>query len=237
MRLKWFGLTALALTGAVATPAQTWRQVGPPGGTVISLGADPHDASKLYLGTSDGHVFTSSGEGAHWQLLSRIGAGQDDVITSIIVDSRDSKHLFASTWTLDTGGGGVYRSKDSGHSWQLVGLAHETVRALAQSPTHPKTWLAASLTGVYRSTNEGVHWERITPAKHDALKNFDSVAFDPRDDHTIYAGTDHLPWKTTDGGRNWSPISNGMIDDSDVRSIIVDPANPAIVHATAGSGI
>jgi photosystem II stability/assembly factor-like uncharacterized protein len=237
MRLKWFGLTALALTGAVATPAQTWRQVGPPGGTVISLGADPHDASKLYLGTSDGHVFTSSDEGGHWQLLSRIGAGQDDVITSIIVDSRDSKHLFASTWTLDTGGGGVYRSKDGGHSWQLVGLAHETVRALAQSPTHPKIWLAASLTGVYRSNDEGVHWERITPAKHDALKNFDSVAFDPRDDNTIYAGTDHLPWKTTDGGRNWSPISNGMIDDSDVRSIIVDPANPAIVHATAGSGI
>src|SRR5260221_6713863 len=91
MRLKWFGLTALALTGAVATPAQTWRQVGPPGGTVISLGADPRDASRLYLGTSDGHVFTSSDEGAHWQLLSRIGTGQDDVITHIIVDSRRSE--------------------------------------------------------------------------------------------------------------------------------------------------
>jgi photosystem II stability/assembly factor-like uncharacterized protein len=237
MRVKWLGAAALALTGAVATPAQTWRQVGPPGGTVISLGADPHDASKLYLGTSDGHVFSSSDEGAHWQLLSRIGAGQDDVITSIIADSRDSKHLFASTWTLDTGGGGVYRSKDSGRSWQIVGLAHETVRALAQSPTHPKTWLAASLTGVYRSTDEGVHWERITPAKHTDLKNFDSVAFDPRDDNTIYAGTYHLPWKTTDGGKNWSPISKGMIDDSDVTSIIIDPANPERVHATAGSGI
>ena len=237
MRLNWLGAAALALTGAVATPAQTWRQVGPPGGTVISLGADPHDASKLYLGTSDGHVFASSDEGAHWQLLSRIGAGQDDVITHIIVDSRDSKRLFASTWTLYTGGGGVYRSKDSGRSWQIVGLAHETVRALAQSPTHPKTWLAASLTGVYRSTNEGGHWERITPAKHTDLKNFDSVAFDPRDDNTIYAGTFHLPWKTIDGGKNWSPVSKGMIDDSDVMSIIVDPSSPERVHATAGSGI
>src|SRR5258708_38072515 len=97
--------------------------------------------------------------------------------------------------------------------------------------------MEATLTCVYRSNDECVQWERITPAKHDALKNFDSVAFDPRDDHTIYAGTDHLPWKTTDGGRNWSPISNGMIDDSDVRRIIVDPANPELVHATAGSGI
>jgi photosystem II stability/assembly factor-like uncharacterized protein len=238
MRMNWLGAAALALTAAaVATPAQTWRQVGPPGGTVISLGADPRDASRLYLGTSDGHVFTSSDEGARWQLLSRIGTGQDDVITHIIVDSRDSKRVFASTWSLYTGGGGVYRSNDSGRTWQNIGLAHETVRALAQSPTHPKTWLAGSLTGVYRSTDEGANWERITPAKHDDLKNFDSVAFDPRDDNVIYAGTYHLPWKTTDGGKNWSPISKGMIDDSDVMSIIVDPANPENVHATACSGI
>src|ERR1700682_919549 len=97
MRMNWLGAAALALSAAVATPAQTWRQVGPPGGTVMSLGADPHDASKLYLGTSDGHVFTSLDEGAHSQLLSRIGDGHDDVITHIIVDSRDSKGLFAST--------------------------------------------------------------------------------------------------------------------------------------------
>lgn len=237
MRMNWLGAVALALTAAAATPAQTWRQVGPPGGTVISLGADPHDVSRLYLGTSDGHVFTSSDEGAHWQLLSRIGPDQDDVVTHIIVDSRDSKRLFASTWTLYTGGGGVYRSSDSGRTWQLVGLSHETVRALAQSPTHPKTWLAGSLTGVYRSTDEGANWERITPPKHDDLKSFNSVAFDPHDDNIIYAGTHRLPWKTVDGGKNWSPISNGMIGDSDVMNIIVDPANPKNVHATACSGI
>ena len=237
MPRNWFRVMVLALTTAVASPAQNWRQVGPPGGTVISLAVDPRDASRLYLGTSDGHVFTSSDEGAHWQLLSRIGTGQDDVITHIIVDSRDSKRLFASTRSLYTGGGGVYRSNDTGRTWRNVGLAHETVRALAQSPTHPKTWLAGSLTGVYRSRDEGANWERITPAKHDDLKNFDSVAFDPRDDNVIYAGTYHLPWKTTDGGKNWSRISKGMIDDSDAMSIIVDPSNPENVHATAGSGI
>ena len=96
MRMNWFGAAALALTAAVATPAQTWRQVGPPGGTVISLGADPHDASRLYLGTSDGHVFTSWDEGGHWQLLSRIGNGQDDVVTHILVDPRDSNRLYAA---------------------------------------------------------------------------------------------------------------------------------------------
>ena len=237
MNAKWLGAVAIAMTAAVGLPAQTWRQVGPPGGTVISLAADSHNVKQMYLGTSDGHVFSSSDEGAHWQLLSRIGTGQDDVITHILVDPRDAHRLYASSWTLYSGGGGVYRSEDSGRTWSVIGLAHETVRALAQAPTNPKILLAGSLTGVYRSADEGATWERISPAHHDDLRNFDSVAFDPRDENTIYAGTYHLAWKTSNGGKDWFPIQKGMIDDSDVMSIVVDPTNPENVHATACSGI
>jgi photosystem II stability/assembly factor-like uncharacterized protein len=237
MNGKRLAALAIAMTAALSASAQTWRQAGPPGGTVISLEGDPHDVKRLYLGTSDGHVFTSNDEGAHWQLLSRIGANQDDVITHILVDPRNSNRLYASTWTLYSGGGGVYRSDDAGRTWKVIGLAHETVRALAQAPTNPKILVAGSLTGVYRSKDEGATWERITPANHEDLRNFDSVAFDPRDENIIYAGTYHLPWKTTNGGKEWFPIQKGMIDDSDVMSIVVDPANPENVHATACSGI
>lgn len=237
MKGKWIGALALGLVAAVALPAQTWRQVGPPGGTVISLEADSKDTNKLYLGTSDGHVFSSNDEGQHWQLLSRIGTGQDDVITHILVDPRNSNRLYASTWTLYSGGGGVYRSDDAGRSWHIIGLAKETVRALAQAPTNPKVFVAGSLTGVYRSQDDGNTWERISPAGHEDLRNFDSVAFDPKDENIIYAGTYHLPWKTVDGGKNWSSIKAGMIDDSDVMTVIVDPKNPSNVHATACSGI
>ena len=231
------GFTALCLGSVFGTPAQTWHQVGPSGGTVFSLSADPNNNNKLYLGTADGHVFTSSDQGAHWALLSRISNSQDDVITHIIVDPRNSNRLYASTWALYSNGGGVYRSDDAGRSWNVIGLAHETVRALAQSPTDPTLLLAGSLTGVYRSHDEGASWEKITPDNHSDLKNFDSVAFDVKDNNIIYAGTFHLPWKTTDGGKNWFPVVKGMIDDSDVMSIIVDPANPDNVHATACSGI
>lgn len=236
MNGKWLGVVAIALTAASA-PAQTWRQVGPPGGTVISLEADPHDVNKLFLGTSDGHVFQSNDEGKRWQLLSRIGTGQDDIITHLLVDPRDSNHIYATTWTLFSGGGGVYKSTDAGRTWQVIGLAHENVRAIAQAATNPKMFVAGAVSGVYRSMDDGATWERITPTKHDDLRNFDSIAIDPRDENVIYAGTYHLPWKTTDGGKNWFPINKGMIDDSDVMSIVLDPSNPENVHATACSGI
>jgi len=235
--LLTLGLTALASVSASSISAQVWRQAGPPGGTVISLAADPSNTNRLFMGTSDGHVFTSTDEGSHWLMISRIGSGQDDVITHIIVDPRDSNRLYATSWTLYSGGGGVYRSDDGGHSWNIVGLAHETVRALAQSPTDPKLLLAGSLTGVYRSTDEGASWVKITPDNHPDLNRFDSLAFDPKDNNIIYAGTYHLPWKTTDGGKNWFPVVKGMIDDSDVMNIIVDPANSENVHAVACSGI
>jgi photosystem II stability/assembly factor-like uncharacterized protein len=235
--LLCLGFAALAALCAGSVQAQVWRQAGPPGGTVISLAADPNNTNKLFLGTADGHVFLSNDEGEHWQILSRIGSSQDDVITHIIVDPRDGNRLYASSWTLYSGGGGVYRSDDGGRTWNIMGLAHETVRALAQSPTDPKLFLAGALSGVYRSTDEGATWVKITPDNHPDLNRFDSVAFDPKDNNIIYAGTYHLPWKTSDGGKNWFPIVKGMIDDSDVMNIIVDPANSDNVHAVACSGI
>ena len=59
----------------------------------------------------------------------------------------------------------------------------------------------------------------------------------PKDPDVVYAGTWHLPWKTADGGKNWENIKQGVIDDSDVFSIILDPEQPDIVYASACSGI
>ena len=69
------------------------------------------------------------------------------------------------------------------------------------------------------------------------LHEVESIAIDPKDPRTIYAGTWHLPWKTTDGGANWHNIKQGLIDDSDVFSIIIDPTVPSVVYTSACSGI
>lgn len=230
--------TLMALLAPVAAAAQTWRAMGPPGGDVRALAADPRDPNKVYLGTTDGHVFGSRNGGESWDLLGRAGPRQDGVITAILVDPHSSRRLYASLWTLDVqAGGGAYRSEDGGRTWQPFGLAGQAVRALVQAEADPETFVAGTLEGVFRTRNAGKSWQRISPEGHEEIRNIDSVAVDPRDAQVIYAGTYHLPWKTSDGGRTWNPIHQGMIDDSDVMSFLVDRSDNDRIFASACSGI
>lgn len=227
---------ALAAVFSFGVSAQSWVQVGPPGGDVRSLVADPRDARVLYLGTSDGHVFTSTDGANHWRQLGRVGT-PDTVVFTLTVDRRNSKNLFAGTWSLGRGRGGAWRSTDGGETWKPAGLDNQNVRAIVQAPSDDELLYAATLDGVYRSRDDGHKWERISPTGHADLLNFDSLAVDPGDPNVVYAGTYHLAWKTVDGGKHWSPIHAGMIDDSDVMSIVLDRNNPDRVFATACSGM
>jgi photosystem II stability/assembly factor-like uncharacterized protein len=147
--------------------------------------------------------------------------------------------LYASTWTREARGegGGVFLSGDGGATWRDSGLAGHAVRALAQAASDPETLVAGALDGVFLSRDSGETWQRITPAGDAELRNFDSLAIDPRDPQIIYAGTFHLPWKTVDGGAHWTAIHAGMIDDSDVLSLVTDLEHPRRIFASACSGI
>ncbi len=234
-----FACLGLALALSRPLEAQEWQPMGPPGGDARALAVDPSNPRLLYLGTTDGHIFGSRDGGQRWQILGRAGSRLDAVVTVLLVDPRDSRTLFASTWTRGPGGegGGVFRSRDGGHNWEPAGLTGHAVRALIESPSDPDILVAGALDGVFRSRDSGKTWERISPEADEELRNFDSLAMDPVHPNVIYAGTFHLPWKTSDGGRNWVSIHNGMIDDSDVLSLIVDRTHPNRLYASACSGI
>ena len=97
--------------------------------------------------------------------------------------------------------------------------------------------MAGTLEGVYRSEDSGVTWNEISPPGSREIHEVESLAVDPGDVNVIYAGTWHLPWKTDDGGKSWNNIKQGIIDDSDVFSIILDPLKPKTVFLSACSGI
>ena len=234
--MKTATLSLLLLLGTLPLSARTWQRLGPEGGMVISLAADR--AGTLYLGASDGHIFSSADRGAHWELRGRVGQRTDGVIAQLAADPQEPHRLFAAVWFREVGaGGGVFRSDDGGAIWQPAGLQGEAVRGLEFAPSEPATLVAGTRSGVFRSLDSGRTWERISPGDDPELRNVDSVAVDPADSQIIYAGTYHLPWKTTDGGKTWKSIAAGLIDDSDIMSMRVDAANPARIYISACSGI
>ena len=234
MPRHWLPLALLA--SAPLAAAETWIPVGPPGGDVRSLAAHPRDPSVLYLGTADGVLYKSEDSGHRWRRLApgfpRRGMSLDD----IVVDPRGD--VLVGYWQVNGPGGGVARSRDGGHSFELfAGIAGTAVRSLALAPSDPNLIVVGTMTGVFRSQDAGVTWRRISPAEHADLKTVGSVAVDPADPERVYAGTWHLPWKTSNGGRTWRPMHAGMIDDSDVMTLGVDRRSRDTLYATACSGI
>ncbi len=233
---RFTALFLLLLVGGLPISAQGWERRGPEGGMVLSLAAS--FAGTVYLGTSDGHVFASEDDGAHWELRGRAGTRTDAVVAELAADSREPRRVFAAVWFRGAGaGGGVFRSEDGGVSWSVSGLAGEAVRALEFAPSRPEMLVAGTRSGVFRSTDSGKTWERISPPDDPELRNVDSLGIDPGDAGIIYAGTYHLPWRTSDGGKSWAPAGAGLIDDSDIMSMRVDAADPARIYLSACSGI
>ncbi|MEP6717262.1 MAG: hypothetical protein ABJC09_16945, partial [Terriglobia bacterium] len=226
---------ATALSGLTASAA--WRASGPYGGDAELVRVVAGVPGRVIAGTRNGLIFLSDNGGAAWRNLG-FPAQFSGVLHALEVDPRSP-----GTWFVGIGGenswvNGVYKTCDSGQSWSLLPATKGlSVWSLALWPENPDVIAAGTGTGVFLSRNAGEKWARISPEGNTDLKPVVSLAFHPADSRILYAGTTHLPWRTTDGGANWESIHEGMIDDSDVFSIQVDPFNPDRVLASACSGV
>ena len=237
-RALFVAFVCSTVSWASGPAAKPWVAFGPDGGDARRIVPDPRDHSHLYLGTANGWIYESHTSGANWVRLAQVGERDDLVLDSIVVDAQNPKHLIVGAWVIDHPDGGIYFSWDGGLTWaNQAEMRGQSIRALASSPSDPAILVAGTLRGVYRSTDGGQRWKRISPEDNQEIHNVESIAIDPKDPGIVYAGTWHLPWKTLDGGATWGSIKHGIIDDSDVFSIIVDPSAPSKVYASACSGI
>ncbi len=228
----------LGLVTALATPLRAgdnvWTPLGPEGGIVWQVVADPGAPGTLYA-AADGGIFKSTDGGATWALSSR-GLSSFSV-SGLVVDPHQSGHLFAivaSEGTTD----GIYRSTDGGATWQAGDNPPDGyASSLAIDPQNSSTvYAGTAFGGFWRSTDAGKSWQkRSNPALF-----FESVIADPLHSGTVYAGSAGSVAfaKSTDGGATWINESGALPSERSGRNVIqlaIDPESPAILYAAVNN--
>lgn len=211
-----------------------WEVMGPGGGDVRAVTIDPKDKNRIYLSTLDGQIHTSPDGGRSWRLLVNLNQ-PELILDNLLVDALDSSMIYTSGHRHKAPGG-FFRSIDGGATWkEAKELKNEPIYSMTQSEFDPKVLMVGGADGIWVSKNSGGDWEKISSSTMPI--NIDSLAIDPRNGTTIYAGTWWRAYKSTDAGKSWRLIKDGMIDDSDVFAINLDPQNPDHIIASACSGI
>ncbi len=209
--------------------------------SVYSLEIDPLVPATLYAGTRAGVYKTTDGAGT-WNLIQADASLRN--VTAFAIDQTAHATLYAGTgtgeWPQTYYGNAVYKSSDAGENWSLAasGLpnAISSVGALELDSNQPANLFAHTFLGLLQTNDYGEHWAPAFP--HFPLEyGIMSLAFDPANPMTIYAGTHGGGiYKSLDGGEHWVPVNTGLTTTW-VGLLVIDPKQPDTVYASGGGSL
>jgi photosystem II stability/assembly factor-like uncharacterized protein len=224
---------AVALSGT-ASEVNVWTSIGPEGGAVSALAADPRNPATLYAATGAG-IFKTTDGGANWNILNSDAGTPFDFVA---IDSAGTLYAVEpGMYGLDD----YFKSTDGGASWSAISFGAAGVcRGLVVDSVHPGTLYAVGgyAHGVCRSTDGGATWTLVN-AKVGLGGNTDLLlllAPDPFDARTLYAATAFGFYKSTNGGVSWSLANSGLPQVTDFavglrdRGLALDPQNPGTLY-------
>ncbi|MFQ5677024.1 MAG: WD40/YVTN/BNR-like repeat-containing protein, partial [bacterium] len=237
-----------------------YRMIGPHrGGRVTAVAGVPGNPPTLYFGSTGGGVWKTGNNGLSYENISdkyfAVGS-----IGAIAVARSDPDIIYVGTGSACirsnvSTGRGVYKSTDAGKTWQFVGLPDAgQIGKMAVHPQDANLVYVAALghpfgpnpeRGVYRSIDGGDSWQRVLFLS-DTTGAVD-ISMNPDNPLEIYASLwrgERKPWtiisggkegglyKTTDGGDNWTKVTNGLPQGLIGKTAIsVSPASPTRIYA------
>lgn len=161
-------------------------------------------------------------------------------VFGMVVDELNPSTMYACG--LDQG---VNKTTNAGLNWTQMnsGLLNIQVQAIAISKNNPQflyagTGIGAN-DGVYKSTDGGTSWTRIVNGIAEPAGSLGVQAILVHPDNpniaycTIFSGTSDAVngiYKTTDGGANWSPITNGIGAIKNFLSLAMSPTDPNTIY-------
>lgn len=189
----------------------------------------------VYVGAANGGVWKSINAGASFR---PIFDDYPQSIGTICVDQAHPDTVWVGTgevWVRNSVsiGTGIYVSKNGGSSWEFKGLPKsERIGNIIVDPRDSKTlyvavqgalWSDSEERGVYKSTDFGATWQKILYVN--PKTGCADLTIDPKNPDVLYAsmwehrrrpdffhsgGEGSALYKTTDGGKNWQKIHNGL---------------------------
>lgn len=193
-----------------------FRFVGPKvGNRIAAVAGVPGDPSTYYAGAASGGVWKSADGGNRWDpVFDKQSAA---AIGALAVSRSDPSTVWAGTgeaWVIrdsDVMGNGIYKSTDAGKTWTNMGLSESgRIGRIIIHPSNPDIVFACVLgrttgpqtdRGVFRTTDGGLHWDRVLFAGENA--GCSGLSMDPHNPHTLFAGMWQVEMHT------WSELSGG----------------------------
>ena len=237
-----------------------YRNIGPfRGGRSVTSSGVVSDPLTYYMGTTGGGVWKTEDAGQHWNNISD-GFFTTGSVGAIAVSESNPKIVYvgmgehAPRGVMTSYGDGVYKSTDAGKTWKKLGLEKtEHISRIVIHPSNPDIVFVAAQgalnvpnedRGVYKSTNGGESWEKVLYV--DNKSGAVELSMDMNYPEILYAAMwehQRLPWKvisggpgsglykSTDSGKTWKQLSNGLPKEKGKMAIAVSRANSEKVYA------
>ncbi|MBT8261575.1 MAG: hypothetical protein KJO05_02055 [Bacteroidia bacterium] len=242
--------------------ALQYRTVGPErGGRVTTVTGTPMEPGTFYLGATGGGVWKSEDYGTTWNNVSD-GFFETPSIGAIEVAVNDPNIVYVGTGSDGLrsnviSGKGVYRSIDSGKTWEHIGLREVgQIGALEIDPTNNNVvWVAAignafrsnPERGIYKTMDGGKNWEKVLFVSDKV--GFSDLELLPGNPNIVYAAAwkaERKPWtiisggknneggiyKSINGGKDWIKLENGLPQGLIGKiDLAVSPVDSSILYA------
>jgi len=220
------------------------RSYAPGAAHVYTVEQSVSNPNILYAGSATAGAWKTTDKGDNWNLIT-----QDlslNGVYAIEIDFTNPEIIYIS------GNGGIYKSINSGSSWNIIGDAAFTsmshsVKDIKLDPVINLELFVASDEGLFKSIDGGNNFTQIMSG------NFLEIEFHPNSTDTMYFvkqdGDSTLFYRSDDGGNTLTNFTNGWPNPNSVgggqkrTEIAISPAAPdkivalATGSANGGSGL
>ncbi len=236
------------------------------GGRITDVEALDTDFRFAIAAAASGGVWKTNNAGTTWApIFDRYGASSIGDIAIfqknpeiLWVGTGEPNNRNSVAW-----GDGIYKSSDGGRTFQNVGLKNTfQISRIVTHPGNPDIVFVAAVgnlwgytgdRGVFKTIDGGATWEKLTGGlPNDGRTGATELLIDPGNPDVLYAAFYQrlrTPWrfdsggpnggifKTTDGGRTWRKLTNGLPAGATGRiGMDIYRRNPKIVVAIVEHG-